>query len=93
MGVLVGAGCAPLVADLFLFCCGRHFMLSLSGSGWTDVLGAFGSASRCLDDLVGVSKEGPCFGQVVGRVCPTGLRLSRAGSSDAKALFGAWACW
>ena len=30
VGIPVGAGCAPLVADLFLFCYERYFMLSLS---------------------------------------------------------------
>ena len=30
VGVPVGAGCAPLVAGLFLFCYERDFMLSLS---------------------------------------------------------------
>ena len=56
IGVPVGANCAPLVADLFLFCCGggRGFVLSLLGSGRTGVVGAFGSASGCLGGLLGI---------------------------------------
>ena len=75
---LVGTGCAPLVAGLFLFCCGGDFVLSLSGGGQADIIEAFGSASGCLDDLLGVG--GPCFGRVVGRMCPAGLRLGGASS-------------
>ena len=85
VGVPVGAGCAPLVADLFLFCYGRDFVLSLSDNGQTDVNEAFGSTSGCLDDLLGV--DGPCFGRVVDRICPTGLRLGGAGSFVAEASF------
>ena len=34
----VGTGCAPLVADLFLFCCGRDFVMSLSDGRRADVV-------------------------------------------------------
>ena len=30
VGIPMGTNCAPLVADLFLFCCERDFMMSLS---------------------------------------------------------------
>ena len=33
--------CAPLVADLFLFCYERDFMLSLSDNNQTDIIEAF----------------------------------------------------
>ena len=32
LGIPMGTNCAPLVADLFLFCYEREFMLSLSDS-------------------------------------------------------------
>ena len=38
-----------------------------------------------MDDLLNI--DGPCFGGVVGRVCPPGLRLGGAGASDAGAPF------
>ena len=38
-----------------------------------------------LDDLLGVG--GPCFGRVVGRMCPAGLRLGGASSSGTGAPF------
>ena len=36
----MGTKCAPLVADLFLFCYERDFMMSLSGDKQTDVIDA-----------------------------------------------------
>ena len=59
VGIPVGAGCAPLVADLFLFCCEGDFMKNLSGGGRADVVGAFGLVSRCLGDLLDI--DGPWF--------------------------------
>ena len=34
----MGTNCAPLVADLFLFCYERDFMLSLSDNNQADIL-------------------------------------------------------
>ena len=41
----MGAHCAPLVTDLFLFCYERVFMLSLSENNKADVFEAFNSPS------------------------------------------------
>ena len=38
--------CAPLIADLFLFCYERDFMLSLSDDNQAEVIEAFNSTSR-----------------------------------------------
>ena len=46
----MGTNCAPLFADLFLFCYERDFMLSLSDKNQTDIIEAFNSTSRYLDD-------------------------------------------
>ena len=45
-GIPMGTNCAPLVADLFLFCYERDFMLSLSDNNQTDIIEAFNSTSR-----------------------------------------------
>ena len=37
----MGTDCAPLVADLFLFCYERDFMMSLSNDKQADVIDAF----------------------------------------------------
>ena len=51
VGIPMGTSCAPLVADLFLFCYERDFMLSLSGDTQSDVIEAFNFTSRYLEDL------------------------------------------
>ena len=47
----MGTNCAPLVADLFLFCYERDFMTSLSDAKQAEIIEAFKSTSRYLDDL------------------------------------------
>ena len=42
----MGTYCAPLVADLFLFCYERDFMLSLSEDNQSGVIEAFNSTFR-----------------------------------------------
>ena len=46
VGFPMGTNCAPLFADLFLFCYKRDFMLSLSDNNQTDIIEAFNSTSR-----------------------------------------------
>ena len=47
-GIPYGTNCAPLVADLFLFCYERDFMLSLSDNNQTDIIEAFNSTFRYI---------------------------------------------
>ena len=49
-------------ADLFLLCYERDFMLSLSDNNLADVIEAFNSTSRYLDDLLNI--ENPYFEQI-----------------------------
>ena len=51
IGIPISTNCAPLVADLFLFCYERGFMLSLSDNNQTDIIEAFNFTIRYLDDL------------------------------------------
>ena len=50
----MGTNCAPLVADLFLFCYERDFMMSLSFENQSEIIEAFSSTSRYLDDLLNI---------------------------------------
>ena len=59
----MGTNCAHLVSDLFLFCYERDFMLSLSDNKRTDIVEAFNSTSRYLDDLLNI--DTPYFEQMV----------------------------
>ena len=81
----MGTNCAPLVADLFLFCYERDFMLSLSDNNQTDIIEAFNSTSRYLDDLLNI--DNPYFEQRIGQIYPVGLQLNKANSSDTEAPF------
>ena len=51
VGIPVGTNCAPLVADLFLFCYERDLKMSLSEEKQSEVIEAFSSMSRYMDDL------------------------------------------
>ena len=47
----MGTNCAPLVADLFLFCYERDFMMSFPDDKQADVIDAFNTTSGYLDDI------------------------------------------
>ena len=44
-----GTNCAPLVADLFLLCYERDFMMSLSDVKQAEIIKGFNSTSGYLD--------------------------------------------
>ena len=48
VGIPMGTDCAPLVADLFLFCYERDFMMSLSDDKQTDIINVFNTTSRYI---------------------------------------------
>ena len=79
-GIPMGTNCAPLGADLFLFCYERVFMLSLSDNNQTNIIEAFNSTSRYLDVLLNIGY--PYFEQMVGQIYPTELQLNKANSFD-----------
>ena len=81
----MGTNCAPRVADLFLFCYERDFMLSLSDNNQTDIIEAFNSTSRYLDDLLNI--DNPYFEQIVCQIYSAELQLKKANSSDTEAPF------
>ena len=85
VGIPMGTNCAPFVADLFLFCYERDCMLSPSDNNQTDIIEAFNSTSRYLDDLLNINN--PYFEQMVGQIYPTELQLNKANSSDTEAPF------
>ena len=85
VGIPMGTNCAPLVADLFLFCYERDFMLSLSEDNQSGVIEAFNSTSRYLDDLLNIDNN--FFDSLVNRIYPSELQLNKANMSDAEASF------
>ena len=85
VGIPMGTNCAPPVADLFLLCYENNFMLSLSDNNQADIIEAFNSTSRYLDDLLNIDNS--YFEQMVGQIYPTELQLNMANSSDTEAPF------
>ena len=85
VGIPMGTNCAPLVADLFLFCYERDFMVSLSEDNQCDVIEAFNSTSRYLDDLLNIDNN--FFDSMVNSIYPSELQLNKAIVSDAEASF------
>ena len=81
----MGTNCAPLVADLFLFCYERDFMTSLSDVKQAEIIEAFKSTSRYLDDLLNI--DNPYFEVMVNRIYPPELQLNKANTSDTEAPF------
>ena len=51
----MGTSCDHLVADLFLSCYERDFMMSLSDDKQADVIDAFNTTSRYLDDVLNIN--------------------------------------
>ena len=86
----MGTNCAPFVADLFLFCFERDFMKDLSSYNQADVIKAFNSTSRFLDDLLNINN--PYFERMVNQIDPPELQLNKATTSDTKAPFWIYIC-
>ena len=81
----MGTNCAPLVANLFLFCYERYFMKDLSNDNQADIIEAFNSTSRYLDGLLNI--DNPYFEGMVNQIYPPELQLSKANTSATEAPF------
>ena len=85
VGIPMGTNCAPLVADLFLFCYQRDFMMSPSDDKQADVIDAFNTTSRYLDDILNINNV--YFDNMVSQIYPSELQLNKANASDTEAAF------
>ena len=81
----MGTNCVPLVADLFLFCYERDFMMSLSDDKQADVIDAVNTTSRYLDDILNINNV--YFDNTVSQIYPSKLQLNKANTSDTEAAF------
>ena len=79
----MGTNCAPLVADLFLYCYERDFMDSLNHDNQVDVIETFNSTSSYLDDLLNI--DNPYFEGMVNQIYPPQLQLNKANTTDTEA--------
>ena len=76
----MGTKCAPLVGDMFLFCYERNFMKSLTKEKRYDLIDAFKSTSRYLDNLLNIDLIH--FEHMVHRKYHAELQLDKANASD-----------
>ena len=76
LGIAMGTNCAPLVADLYLFCYERDLMLSLSDDKQADVIDAFNTTSRYLDDILNINTV--YFDNMVSQIYPSELQLIKS---------------
>ena len=86
----MGTDCASLVADLFLFCYERDFILCLSGDNQSEVIEAFNSTSRYLDDLLNI--DNTFFDSMANHIYPSELQLNKANVSNTEASFLDFRC-
>ena len=66
VGITMGINCAPLVADLFLFCYERDLMTFLSNDNQVDIIKAFNSTSGYLDNFHNI--DNPYFEGMVNQI-------------------------
>ena len=86
VGIPKGTNCAPLVADLFLYCYERDFMDTLNHiKHHADVIEALNSTPRYLHDLLNI--DNPDFQGMVKQIYPPELQLNKANNTDTKAPF------
>ena len=81
----MGTNCAALVADLYLLCYERDFMMSLSDDKQADIIDAFNTTFRYLDDIFNIYNV--YFDNMVSQIYPPELQLNKTNTSDTKAAF------
>ena len=81
----MGTNCAPLVADLFLCCYERDFMMSFSNDKQADIIDALNTTSRYLDDILNINNV--FFDIMVSQIYPSELQLNKANTSYTEAAF------
>ena len=85
VGIPIGTNCGPLVADLFLFCYEMGLMMSLSDDKQADVIDAFNTASRYLEDILNINNV--YIDNMVSQIYPSELQLNIANTCDTEAAF------
>ena len=85
VGIPMDTNWASPVADLFLFCYENDFMMSLSDHKQADIIDAFNTTSRYLDDILNI--DNVYFGNIISQIYHSELKLNTANTSGTKATF------
>ena len=81
----MGTNCAPLVADLVLFCYERDFMMSLSDDKHADIIDVYNTTSSYLDDILNINNV--YFDNMVSQIYPSEIQLNKVNNSDTETAF------
>ena len=81
----MGTNCAPHGCRLVPVLYERDLMMSLSDDKQADVIDAFNTTSRYLDDILNINNV--YFDTMVSQIYPSELQLNKANTSDTKAAF------
>ena len=82
----MGTNCAPLIADLFMYCYERDFMSNLQKSKRYDLIDKFNDTSRYLDDDL-FTIDNPAFAEHVPDIYPRELQWNKANTPDTETSF------
>ena len=87
VGIPMGTNCAPLIADLFLYCYMSDFMSNLQKSKSVDLIDKFNDTSRYLDDIFTI--DNPAFAEHIPdiHVYTRELQLNKANTSNTETSF------
>ena len=85
VGISMGTNFASLVTDLFLFCYESDFMMALSDDNQADIIDAFNTTSRYLNNIFNINSV--YFDTMVSQIYPSELQLNKANTSDTEAAF------
>ena len=77
----MGFNCAPVVADLFLFCYERDFMMSLSDDKQANIIDTFKTTSRYFGDILNIINV--YFDNMVSQIYLSELQLNRPNTEAA----------
>ena len=81
----MGTNCAPLVADLFLYCYERDFMSDLHKSKPHDLIYIFHDTSRYLDDIFTIDNSE--WEKHIRDIYPAERQLNKANTSVKEIFF------
>ena len=85
VGIPISTNCAPLIADLFLYCYEKDFMSNLHKSKKLDLIDKLNDTSRYLDDILTI--DSPEFEQHISDIYPAELQLNKANACDKETPF------
>ena len=79
MEIPIGTNCAPLIADVFLYCYERDYISDLQKSKRFVLRDMFNDTSRYLDDIFTI--DNPEFEKHISDIYPAELQLNKANTT------------